>query len=392
MKPSKDNTFCAFPFNQVCIKSEGKFSPCCNSERPENNWNPLNIGEHEINGMTPIDMFEHDSMKELREYGLNNKRHPACTTCWKQEDNGIKSPRLFSSTTIIDTNNFKLKCIDTATSNKCNLRCMMCYPGTSTGLQKDVKYFKEHGITLPISWGKHDVEEPGPINVWKWLNENNHLLEELKVSGGEPFYDKDFNRFLDKAHSNLVLHIHTNGTKIKMDKIKKFKKLVLIFSIDGIGKTYEYIRYPMTWKVIERKTKQYVKERPQDKIHTNFVLSSLNALNVADYLKWCFGLGLSPTCSDMHPFEDSDISILNLSEEILEESLMRFDIREYKKQCEGLYIFPAVIDFYSKLEYALDNCKDNPKAVLNHIEKFDKSRNRSYKDFMEPMMIEWLNP
>jgi hypothetical protein len=84
LKSSKDNTFCVFPFNQVSVKQETAFSPCCNSELPENNWNPLNIDKHEMNGMTPIDMFEHDSMKELREYGLNNKRHPACTACWKQ--------------------------------------------------------------------------------------------------------------------------------------------------------------------------------------------------------------------------------------------------------------------------------------------------------------------
>ena len=46
---------------------------------------------------------------------------------------------------------------------------------------------------------------------------------------------------------------------------------------------------------------------------------------------------------------------------------------------------------YNKLEYAYDICKDNPKGILNYIEKFDKSRNRSYKDFLDPMMVEWLN-
>lgn len=396
LKPSKDNTFCVFPFEQVCIKHPEVFSPCCNSELPENNFNPFNINKGEMNGMTPIDMFEHDSMKELREYGLNNKRHPACNACWKLEDVGQLSPRLFQRKEL-DTNDFKLKCIDTSSGNECNLRCMMCYPGVSSGLQKDVKYFKEHGITLPISWGKGDDGKiSGPLNVWEWLSKNNYLLEELKVAGGEPFYDKDFQKFLDKAHPDLLLTIHTNATKIKMDKIKKFKKMNLIFSIDGTGKTYEYIRYPMTWKVISRKIKEFKIERPQDKLQSNFVLSSLNALNLADYVIWCNGLEIIPNITYMHP-DSSDISIFNLSKKILEECLDRYNekiieperIRHYENipPLYGTNEFTA----YDKLQYAWSTCKDNPKGILNYIEKFDKSRNRSYKDFLDPMMVEWLN-
>ena len=363
------------------------FSPCCNSETPENNNNPFNINKDEMNGMTPIDMFKHDSMKELREYGLNNKRHPACNACWKLEDRGQLSPRLFEKTEL-DTNDFKLTCIDTSSGNKCNLRCMMCYPGVSTGLQKDVKYFKEHGITLPISWGNGDEAEiPGPLDVWEWLSKNNYLLEELKVAGGEPFYDKDFQKFLDKAHPDLLLTIHTNATKIKLDKIKKFKKMKLIFSIDGTGKTYEYIRYPMTWEVISRKIKEFKIERPQNlNLHTNFVLSSLNALNLADYMIWCDDMELIPNITNMHP-DSSDISIFNLSKEILEECLNRYDNRGYSPfKHDAHHINP-----YNKLEFAYDTCKDNPKGILNYIEKFDKSRNRSYKDFLDPMLVDWLN-
>lgn len=387
LKSSKDNTFCVFPFNQVCVKHPEMFSPCCNSETPENNNNPFNINKDEMNGMTPIDMFKHDSMKELREYGLNNKRHPACNACWKLEDRGQLSPRLFEKTEL-DTNDFKLTCIDTSSGNKCNLRCMMCYPGCSTGLQKDVKYFKEHGITLPISWGNGDEAEiPGPLDVWEWLSKNNYLLEELKVAGGEPFYDKDFQKFLDKAHPDLLLTIHTNATKIKLDKIKKFKKMKLIFSIDGTGKTYEYIRYPMTWEVISRKIKEFKIERPQNlNLHTNFVLSSLNALNLADYMIWCDDMELIPNITNMHP-DSSDISIFNLSKEILEECLNRYDNRGYSPfKHDAHHINP-----YNKLEFAYDTCKDNPKGILNYIEKFDKSRNRSYKDFLDPMLVDWLN-
>ena len=387
MKSSKDNTFCVFPFNQVCVKHLEVFSPCCNSELPENNFNPFNINKDEMNGMTPLDMFEHDSMKELREYGLNNKRHSACNACWKLEDAGQLSPRLFEKREL-DTNDFKLTCIDTSSGNKCNLRCMMCYPGISTGLQKDVKYFNEHGITLPIEWGKGDEAEiPGPLAVWEWLSKNNYLLEELKVAGGEPFYDKDFQKFLDKAHPDLLLTIHTNATKIKMDKIKKFKKMKLIFSIDGTGKTYEYIRYPMTWEVISRKIKEFKIERPQDKLQTNFVLSSLNALNLADYMIWCDDMELTPTITYMHP-DSSDISIFNLSKKILEECLNRYDkkiMSHWRHNPQMHHVNP-----YNKLEFAYDTCKDNPKGILNYIEKFDKSRNRSYKDFLDPMLVDWL--
>ena len=43
------------------------------------------------------------------------------------------------------------------------------------------------------------------------------------------------------------------------------------------------------------------------------------------------------------------------------------------------------------IDDAINNNKENKQMVKDECELFDLSRNQSYRDFLHPMMVEWLD-
>lgn len=346
LKPSKDNTFCWYPFQQLALKEwhyqRGilNASPCCNSIRPETP-DPLGVKaslNNQPNTVMPVDIFHGAEMQELRSAMLEGRKHPACATCWKIEETGATSYRLDS----IPSGFVKpseeqhgqliakpeLKQIDFAFGENCNLRCRMCAPGLSNKLRKDYQYFYENRIDTRgmqqfdyVAWHKavsYDINlEPGSDKaVYNWANndqwqnilDNIHTLNHIKATGGETLLSKPFIEFLDTAiergvAKNILLEFHTNATKFTdnvIERLKQFEGLHLNISIDSVEKNYEYIRYPMTWDTVTQslqnllnklqdvrspgKPEQQWEER--DPIIKNFsfnvVLSALNAYHLPE--------------------------------------------------------------------------------------------------------------
>lgn len=295
MKPTKDNTFCWFPFSLLALKSWHKdigitkAAPCCNSIRPETP-DPLNHLSEIVSNpdtITANEIFHGKTMREIREYALSNRKHPACTTCWKMEENGngdeVYSYRLDSSPpgllTVTDEDilqdmidNPKLSSIDFAFGENCNLRCRMCAPGLSNKLRLDYTYFVENNIDtsgiIGFDWkqrrkeiieestkfglelstpneltldeqrekdqelfpgGEYEVYNWRDGNQWKDILDNIHDLRHIKATGGETLMSKPFIEFLDRAietgaAENIFLEFHTNATKFSNENIEKLKK------------------------------------------------------------------------------------------------------------------------------------------------------------------------
>ena len=143
MKPEKDNTFCYFPFSQLALKNWWKdqgitsAAQCCNAMRPENNNDPLNLNNQLYESRpTATEIFNSDIMNELRQSMIDGERHTACDVCWKTEDTGSDSYRMYSNPPysyntdeVFDYNEPKLQVVDFGFGENCNLRCRMCHPG-----------------------------------------------------------------------------------------------------------------------------------------------------------------------------------------------------------------------------------------------------------------------
>ena len=445
MKPEKDNTFCYYPFTQLALKewqsSRGiiSASPCCNAIRPETP-DPLNIKSTlSKEKMLPNDIFHSNQMDEIREYMLAGKRHDACTTCWKIENDGGKSYRLFSRPPTaelgfddFDENKPKLQSVDFGFGENCNLRCRMCMPGLSNKLSHDYKFFVNNDInTENISgwdWKKEQHEQrPGKFYLntrnnsqnlveffdtgeqWQDILKNIHNLRAIKATGGETTLTSGFKEFLDtaiktKACEKIFLEFHTNATKFTntlIDKLFHFPACRMNFSIDSVGKNYEYIRYPMKFETLESSINNLFSKLTLQKysstkktIKLQIVLVSVFSIYNAHYLYDLYNWwkeNIRPRVKKSSLYIDKlwpDDKFTSVKFLAKKQKLEILDIL-YKIQNEGIVDVDNIIK-HVKAELDKKVTDNDRKNMLKEITAFDKSRNQSYRDFLHPSIIEYL--
>lgn len=442
MKPKKDNTFCYYPFSQLALKewqnTQGIVSaaPCCNAIRPETP-DPLDIKDtlKEIY-MTPEEIFHSKKMNEIRAAMLEGKRHKACTTCWKIEDYGGKSYRLNSKEPTheldfddFDVNNPKLQSIDFGFGENCNLRCRMCMPGLSNKLSHDYKFFVDNNIdTKDISgWDwKKDLRSGRPPkgsfwvytqddahnNVeyfsngpqWQSILRNIKNLRAIKATGGETTLTAGFKEFIDhaietRACDKMFLEFHTNATKFTdtlVDKIVQFPACRMNFSIDSIAENYEYIRYPMKFDALQNSINNlFAKADAKGKdfklsIVLVSVFSVYNAHYLYDLYDW-WKYFIRPRMPKHSFYVDKlwpDNKFTSVKFLAKKQKLEILDIL-YKIQNEGIVDVDNII---KHVEVELDKkvTDRDRRNMLKEITAFDKSRDQSYRDFLHPSIIEYL--
>ena len=404
---SKD-TYCHYPFKAIAIKDyKGdklrSFWPCCmmGNDRESHNINALEVKNPHL--LTPQEMFDHPRMEELRNNLSNGIRDSACKTCWDQEDRGLKSFRHFSNDEYNLGNN-GLELIDITASNICNLRCRMCSPTSSNLLMKDVKYFKNNGMEKEA----HDVLKRWAISEplratesiqWDWLMQNTHKIKVLKASGGEPFYDNKviqlLNRYVETgAAKNTYLSFHTNATQFTteiVDLINHFKQNKHTFSIDGTDKVYEYIRYPANFKEMELSVINYINNVKNYDPILNFtmVVSAHNVLNIPEYIEWAKHIypGVSIHFAEIYDM-DRGIALKHMPIQLL----------EYAKSQVTKHIYRAsgredghVLNLIRQIDLAISNNNENKELLKNETVLFDMSRDQSYRDFLHPDLVSWLD-
>jgi MoaA/NifB/PqqE/SkfB family radical SAM enzyme len=231
---------------------------------------------------------------------------------------------------------------------------------------------------------------------WEWLMKNTNSITEIKASGGEPFYDNKVLILLKKyvetgTAKNTKLHFHTNATQFTEEicqLLNKFKLNSHTFSVDGADKIYEYIRYPATFEELNKSidlysssVKNYYK-MPE----FNLVVSSLNLLNINKYLDWVYTKFNTPWVhlSEMYPM-DRGTSISRLPKHLLE--LAKSRLLPYNKGDLEL----CVGNLLQGIDNAIALGQENKQLMLEEITLFDRSRSQSYKDFLDPELVEWLD-
>jgi MoaA/NifB/PqqE/SkfB family radical SAM enzyme len=404
---TQNHTLCNYPFNEIAMKDyDGKrltaFWPCCmmgNFTKDRNTNNALRVTSPDK--FNPQEMYDHPRMQTLRSNILNGVKDDACSTCWGQEDRGLRSFRTHSNGAekIKETG---LRTIDLTASNICNLRCRMCSPTASNLLMADYKFFDENNLLdrVKVTTSERFVKSIPVVATdsiqWEWLMENTNSITEIKASGGEPFYDNKVLILLKKyvetgAAKNTKLHFHTNATQFTEEichLLNEFKLNSHTFSVDGTDKIYEYIRYPATFEELNKSIDLYSNsvKNYYKMVEFNLVVSSLNLLNIDKYLDWVYTKFDTPWVhlSEMYPF-DRGTSISRLPKHLLELAKSRLVSyqRDEMELCVG--------NLLTSIDNAIAMGQENRELMLEEITLFDRSRSQSYKDFLDPDLVEWLD-
>lgn len=240
-------------------------------------------------------MTPHD-ITQVKQQMLNGVRPDACHKCWKLEDIGLQSDRqlknsmldYYTNTDIgllyqqAKNNQASVLSYKIDTSTTCNSTCVTCGPQASTAWHK---LDSKSRLTLAKR----------PVLITKLASKeliNFETAVSINFRGGEPLLSKTNFFVLEQliAHNNTDCFISftTNGSIIpseyQISLLKQFKNLNFNLSIDGTGKVFEYLRYPLTWPDM-LKTIDFCKQMQID-VSASYTISNLNVMYHDDTTQW----------------------------------------------------------------------------------------------------------
>ena len=250
------DTACGYINNSISIKAtDGSISQCCT------------IPPKKINSFTPsihLEPFGGINNKEffnVRESLNSGIKHPNCNKCWKMEDANSESYRMQGNSYIKEYNLLghtrssitynDIYWIDIFLGNKCNLACRMCSPYNSSLIAKQLKLSRQAGKNLAIN-------DETVHKIFDIIAQSPNL-KHINLMGGEPliidFHDMLCEHLISSNRAKEIeLRISTN---LQVDFVRKtelhrhFKNISMSVSIDGVGDTYEYIRWPGNWEKLK---------------------------------------------------------------------------------------------------------------------------------------------
>jgi MoaA/NifB/PqqE/SkfB family radical SAM enzyme len=291
------DTHCVLPFNHMNLHPNGNVSICCVAKMfgedsgfsKDESGRILNIRDTDI-----TDIFNSYSYNKVRQEMLDNKRPTPCEGCYKIEDGGGVSRRNAENRrwNYLDTS--RLEFLDLRMSNLCNLRCLMCYPDSSSALAPDYKKWSEKLPFMTKNSSDHDL--------FQWFNEDTieqilkhkDSLEYLYINGGEPFIMPMHWKFLERlieegVAKNIHISYNTNGTTYNenfSDYWKHFKDVTLGISIDGVKDQNKFIRYPSDWDTLTTNIRNLIDNPYITALNLTHTIQWLNAPFIPEFLEW----------------------------------------------------------------------------------------------------------
>lgn len=167
-------------------------------------------------------------------------------------------------------------------SNYCNFSCVMCSSGASSArMTYEIKILKQKKKIVI------NAVDPDFYEILK-------NAETIKFTGGETLMQPQVHDLLkymveNNIASNKTVLILSNASSSLDDKLLElyshFRQIVYVCSLDGVDEVIEYQRRGCDWKSVEKNSLTLLRH-PTISTVGNFVLTAMNALNVADFVKW----------------------------------------------------------------------------------------------------------
>ena len=290
---------CLWPFRHVSIDSNGHFRPCCSWRHEDWKISYPNVDIVDFNINSIADYIDSKFINSIQSM-MKNDQYPlgGCSDCI----NEIKTGRIDNALSTYGFqkynmgNKFKIHDMEIKFGNKCNLGCVMCAPACSSLLESEAI---EHFETIE-SYGFAGKKEKLFEHNTPWFEREDKMQELalfasqsrlIRFTGGEPTvngYLRKFLSFLKQYTTDIELKLTTNGFKIPdslLDIVCDFKSVWFDFSIDGVGKVNEFVRWPSKWDSIVSNIEK-CNTLPNAKVTVKTTLHAMNVHNIGEICAW----------------------------------------------------------------------------------------------------------
>jgi len=259
------DSICMLPWISIEASPMGTARPCCLAQEEITDVHGEKI---QLRENTLQDAYQSEYMQDLRRQFRAGERPKTCRMCWEEEAAGRDSKRIHSRIRLkelyeqVDWTNDtpdQLWFIDLKLGNICNLKCRICGSWSSS------KWAAEEMDYLPRGDDKKKHIAYTWLRAGTWPEESPDFWENLKAllpniryfefTGGEPWLIQEHFDLLqyavDQGYSKHIdIHYNTNATQTPLPHVPmwaKFGRVDIAFSIDNVGKRFEYERYGANW-------------------------------------------------------------------------------------------------------------------------------------------------
>ena len=287
--------FCVLPWVSLETSPIGSVRPCClaDDELRDDSGAKFDLQTASFNAIQNC-----QDMQDLRSEFLAGKQPKTCRKCWNEEDAGRISKRMHTLDRLkhmVSDQEWTLDArplmfLDLKLGNICNLKCRICGSwSSSTFATEELAFVKEN---------KKDTFHYQMLRAGAWPRENNTFWSEidqvadqikyLEFTGGEPFMISEhfdlLQGLVDRGLAgNIEIHYNTNGTQFPAgagEIWEHFKTVEIAFSIDDIGKRFEYQRSGADWELVQENIRLFRYQRAIRKNIQLQVCSTVNIFNV----------------------------------------------------------------------------------------------------------------
>ena len=255
-------TICMLPWISIEASPMGTARPCCLARE--------NIDGIDLRVNTLEEAYKSEYMQNMRRQFRNGEKPETCKLCWDEEDAGRDSKRIHSRVRLkelylkVDWENDtpdQLWFIDLKLGNICNLKCRICGSWSSSKwAAEELDYMpkgfnkKEHIAYQWLKQGKWPEESP---DFWTNLKALLPNIKYFEFTGGEPWLIEEHWDLLRYAvetgdSKHIDIHYNTNASVDPFGSDKSilwdsFGRVDIAFSVDNVGKRFEYERYGAQW-------------------------------------------------------------------------------------------------------------------------------------------------
>jgi pyruvate-formate lyase-activating enzyme len=290
-------------------------------------------------------------------------------------------------------------------NNACNLGCLYCTSSLSSTIETENRKFGDfiNGSVELVNTENH-VKDLSP-HFWQWFAEGFPKIKRLHFLGGEPFYQKDFDKLLDmidqypnaECELNIITNLMVPKKRIE-EFVQRFKKLLverklkridITASIDCWGAQQEYVRYGLDLQQWEENFKLLMSNKWLY-LNINQTISALTIKTMPDLLlklyewrksnhvgHWFSGVSPGPSYLKGEIFGNKEF--VEDADKIL--SMMPQDTEEDKQAYEYMK------GIFNQIQKSVVN-EEEIKNLIVYLNEKDRRRNTDWRNLF-PWLIKY---